>query len=471
MAMLHFLLNNREVRTEAASGSTVLDFIRHQQRLLGTKIGCREGDCGACTVLIGDLRGETLEYRSMTSCLMPLGNAHGKHIVTIEGLNLEGLSPVQEAIVAEGGTQCGFCTVGFVVSLTGFCASRRGRSHQDAVASMDGNICRCTGYKSLERAAARVSQRLLQKPEEETFAWLVDQGFLPDYFRTIGTQLRNLINHLEEPLQNFDPALKVLAGGTDLLVQQPETLAEAPVFLAGNRAPKGIQMETHSITIGGATPTEWLRESAELGQRIPRLKAYMDLVSSTPIRNMATVAGNFANASPIGDLSIMFLAMNASLSLRSGSGIRQIPLRDFFLDYKRLAKNDDELIENLVLPISHQSFHFHFEKVCKRRFLDIASVNSAMGVWLDGPVIRHAAIAAGGVAPIPKYLPQTSALLAGKTLCPELVEEVLSAADQEIAPISDVRGSAAYKRLQLKHQLIAHFLEIFPDSLRWEAVV
>ncbi len=142
--MIRFILNDRAVQTDLPSGSTVLDFVRYHKRLTGTKIGCREGDCGACTVLVGDLENGKLVYRSMTSCLMPLGNAAGKHIVSVEGVNMEKLSPVQQAMVDTNGTQCGFCTIGFVMSLTGFVLNENAKQYEQAIAAIDGNICRCT---------------------------------------------------------------------------------------------------------------------------------------------------------------------------------------------------------------------------------------------------------------------------------------------------------------------------------------
>ena len=152
--MIQFILNNTNLSTALPAGMTLLDFIRYERNLFGTKIGCREGDCGACTILVGQLKNGEIDYRSATSCLMPLGNAHGKHIVTVEGINFPGLSPVQQAMSDEGATQCGFCTPGFVVSLTGFCMQKR---NKDVVSAIDGNICRCTGYKSIERAAMNIA--------------------------------------------------------------------------------------------------------------------------------------------------------------------------------------------------------------------------------------------------------------------------------------------------------------------------
>src|SRR6476620_6220793 len=166
--MIELILNDRKISTDLSPGTTVLDFVRYRENLKGTKIGCREGDCGACTILVGELVGDDVRYRSMTSCLMPLANAAGKHVVTVEGINpTDGsLSPVQQAMVDESGTQCGFCTVGFVMSLTGFCIDDTPKTIESAVSAIDGNICRCTGYKSLERAASRLSELVSQTPTD-----------------------------------------------------------------------------------------------------------------------------------------------------------------------------------------------------------------------------------------------------------------------------------------------------------------
>src|SRR6185503_17427646 len=179
--MLRFILNSQDIETDLSPGSTVLDFVRYRQNLKGTKIGCREGDCGACTVLVGELIDGTVRYRTMTSCLMPLANAAGKHIVTVEGINpTDGsLTPVQQAMVDDNGTQCGFCTVGFVMSLTGFCVDDTPKTPEMAVSAVDGNICRCTGYKSIERAVCKISAQLTANSKQ----------FAPGYFSEIANRL------------------------------------------------------------------------------------------------------------------------------------------------------------------------------------------------------------------------------------------------------------------------------------------
>ena len=172
--MIHFLLNEKEISSSLPPGMLLLDFIRYNQHLMGTKIGCREGDCGACTVLVGEIKDDQLHYYSATCCLMPLGNAHGKHIVTIEGINvqpgkpgIQELNPIQQAMADEGATQCGFCTPGFVISLAGFCLNASEPDYKRAIAAIDGNICRCTGYKSIQRAAMRIVSLMQERKSEE----------------------------------------------------------------------------------------------------------------------------------------------------------------------------------------------------------------------------------------------------------------------------------------------------------------
>lgn len=186
--MIQFILNDENISTDLPAGTTVLDFVRYYKNLKGTKIGCREGDCGACTILVGELQDKKVRYRTMTSCLMPLANASGKHIVTVEGINPDdgSLTPVQQAMVDESGTQCGFCTVGFVMSLTGFCIDDTEKTTEMAVSAVDGNICRCTGYKSIERAAAKVCDAVSAGRGDTA-------TYVPPYFEDMSKRLEAII--------------------------------------------------------------------------------------------------------------------------------------------------------------------------------------------------------------------------------------------------------------------------------------
>ncbi len=469
---LRFMLNDQEIHTDMPAGAAMLDFIRSEKKLVGTKIGCREGDCGACTVLVGELRGGFPAYRTMTSCLMPLGNAAGKHIVTIEGLNRKELTPVQRAIVHEGATQCGFCTVGFVVSLTGFCMDGKEVSRERAMAAMDGNICRCTGYKSLERAAATIADALADRDDRDPLAWLVAHGFLPDYFNQITPRLIALQDTLPPPGAPSGTGALKIGGGTDLFVQRADTLPDTQTELLFDRAClREIREHADRVHIGGSVTVEDLRSSPLFNSLFPELNRFLKLVSSTPIRNMASVAGNLVNASPIGDMTIFFLALDAEVRLARGLSVRQIPLRHFYKAYKELEMEPDELLETIVFKKPGPNSRFNFEKVSKRTHLDIASVNSAMMLEVTDGRITAAALSAGGVAPIPLFLRETSAWLIGKPIEVTTAAEAGRFAQTEISPISDVRGSATYKSLLLRRLVYAHFLECFPEYADLEALV
>jgi xanthine dehydrogenase small subunit len=443
---------------------------------MGTKIGCREGDCGACAILAGEIKNGELFYQSMTCCLMPLGNAHGKHIVTIEGINfpnkrmgVDGLNPVQQAMANEGATQCGFCTPGFVVSLAGFCLSNKEPTQKNAIAAIDGNICRCTGYKSIERAAGKVATLLQNRNGEDPTLFASRQKILPPYFATIKSKLGSLMaNGLENPhSQRTIDSIDIVGGGTDLYVQKHDEMSHAEIrFFFDDPQLKGIKKEGNKCILGPSTTVTDLKESQVIKEHFPAFDRYAKLVSSTPIRNMATIAGNFINASPIGDFTIFFLALDAEVVLKKPSqnenGPRAVPLRKFFKGYKHLDKTPGEYIEEIHFELPARNTLFHFEKVSKRTHLDIASVNSAVCLRMKGDIIETAGLSAGGVAPIPLFLEKTCGHLKGKTVSEDLVQEVIEIAQTEISPISDARGTIEYKSLLLGQLIKAHFLQLFP---------
>lgn len=446
----------------------ILDFIRYHQYLTGTKIGCREGDCGACMVLVGEIAGGKLQYESMTSCLLPLGNIHGKHIVTVEGLNIEGLNAIQQAMADEGATQCGFCTPGFVVSLAGFCLSDKEITPGSAVAAIDGNICRCTGYKSIERAAGKVTEILEERNGEDVTAFITKKKILPEYFTGIQERLLSLKT---TPLatrnyERSEATLALVGGGTDLYVQKHEEMTNAPISFVFDRPElSDIRKEGNKCIIGASTTVSDLKNSPLINEIFPAFQRYAKLVSSTAIRNMATIAGNFINASPIGDLTIFFLALDAQVELQTSSEegeLRTLPLRNLYKGYKTLDKKPEEFIRTIWFELPGAEMFFHFEKVSKRTHLDIASVNSAIQLKMKGDIIEQAGISAGGVGPVPMFLKKTSAYLEGKNITEELVQEAIAIMKTEISPISDARGAKEYKTLLLGQLIKAHFMELFP---------
>ena len=459
----HFFLNEREVRTTEYPGMPVLDYLRKRERLMGTKEGCREGDCGACTVLVGELSGEGVVYKPVTSCLLPLGALHGKHLVTIEGLNMPHLSPVQQAIVDEGATQCGFCTPGIVVSLTGYLLEDFGEITKAGVKEhLSGHLCRCTGYRSLKQVAGHIKKA---GDCHKGIGFLVDHGMLPAYFLKIPDRLRSIHEiSIHKPDEIPDV---VVAGGTDLYPQNGERMADARVcFLSGRPDMKGIHKRDGYLHIGALTTFEEFARHAGTAKIIPRIREYMPHIASLQIRNRATIGGNIINASPVGDLTILLLALEALLVLKEGEKGRTVPITSFYQGYKLLDKTPGEILIKILVPEPDSGAMINFEKVSKRKYLDVASVNSAMRVHCEDGVIREMGLAMGGVAPVPLFMKATCQYLLGKRVSAKAIQGAFPILQQEIAPIDDVRGSADYKRLLVRQLCIAHFTQIFPEKVK-----
>ena len=462
-----FILNDREVETAAPAGLLVLDFLRNSERLTGTKEGCKEGDCGACAILLGELEGDAVRYQPVTSCLVPLAEVHGKHVVTIEGCNLAGLNPVQEAIVEFGGTQCGFCTPGIVVSLHGLLLDHaKGLSLDDVKYALSGHLCRCTGYRSLKDCAATLERdlgsRLHANGSASRVPALTAAGALPEYFTTIPERLRALRASSSAPATHAADEL-LIAGGTDLYVQQGETIPERRVAVLGQRPElKGIRRAGGEFRIGALTTFEEFGTHPAVIGAIPAIGAFNHLIASWQIRNRATLAGNIVNASPIGDFTALLLALDARVVLEEGGTRRSVHLKEFYRGYKQIDLRPGELLTEVAFA-DPTAARVNFEKVSKRTCLDIASVNSACSIRCTGDTIGEAHFSLGGVAPVPLYLRETSRALRGRALDLETAWEAVRVSQQEIAPISDVRGSAEYKRLLARQLLIAHFVTLFPD--------
>ncbi len=461
--MIKFILNETLVETDVRPTTVLLDFIRKEKKLTGTKEGCREGDCGACTVLLGVLKDDDVKYKSVNSCLVPLGDVNGCHVFTVEGINNGKLSPIQEAMVDQGGTQCGFCTPGFVISMTGYFLNNKKPEFNDAVEALGGNVCRCTGYGGIKRAVGNAltvfeTERIKKKSHLET---LIELGFIPAYFENIKTRLSQIRNSNKRSGKKVST---VVSGGTDLYVQKWESLVRNNAnLISSDRKIYGIEVLKHQIKLGAATTIEEIRTSPVIQKYFPGLSEQLKLFGSLPIRNRATVGGNIVNASPIGDFTNILIALDAELHLK-GMTRRSIFLRDFYKGYKVLNKRKDELIESITFPIPPKNFRFNFEKVSKRTYLDIASVNSTLACIYSRGRITCVGLSAGGVAPVPLFLKRASEFMNGKDVTAENIIYAADVAMKEIFPISDARGSAEYKRLLLRQLIYAHFLKLFPDK-------
>jgi len=490
-----FLANDRIVDAGSRRAAPALDFIRDELGLKGAKEGCREGDCGACSVLVGTrLPGGGAEYRAVPSCLLALGELEGRHLVTIEGLasaakgapgSVEGLTPVMKALLEENGSQCGFCSPGVVISLTGWLLSAGQVDIEGALTAVEGNLCRCTGYGAIRRAAARLAKEFAGLPasREARLAALEKAGVVPPslgqfsrgelFEASAGGAAPGGASGAGVPAQG----LTVLGGGTDFFVRNPdpeagfeaELLDLRPVY---SRIDRTTRDGAAVLEVGAAVTVHDFFTSTEVRALVPGIGAFEGEMASSLIRGRATLGGNVANASPIADMTAILIALDAELVVekRADGSRRTLPLARFFLGYKKLDLAAGELIAGfrIPMPAPGSTPRFNFEKVAKRRHLDIASVNSAALILTEGggskPHIASAAISAGGVAATPLLLSRTSAFLAGRTADAATAREAAAIAVSEIAPISDVRGSAEYRKRLLERLVLGHFIRLFPES-------
>ncbi|HUX40273.1 MAG TPA: FAD binding domain-containing protein [Rectinemataceae bacterium] len=482
MSMARILVNAALVETEAPEGRPLLDFVREELGLRGTKEGCREGDCGACAVIIGEFHEGKPRYRAHPSCLAFVGELEGRHLVTIEGLaaaaeerGLEmGLTPVMKALLEENGSQCGFCSPGFVTSLTAWLLEGSDLSEEGAVKAIDGNLCRCTGYASIRRAARLLIAEFsnLSPDPIERIARLVERGVVPAstlaFASSEASAARSSANAPDgssHPVSHAAGGIPV-GGGSDLAIKNPSAVfAARPRFLRNEESLNRITREGENVIVGAATSVRDFFGSPLVREAVPGIGGFESRFASTLVRNRATVGGNVANASPIADLTPILLALGAEIRIVGPTGIRVTRLDGFFMGYRSIDLRDGEIIAAFVIPRLAKNDRFNFEKLSKRENLDIATVNTA--AWFkiagDSTTIVDTRISAGGVAPIPLILRKTSDYLRGKSL---VIDVALGAADlaaKEVRPIGDVRGSASYRGEGLRRLILAHFAALRPE--------
>lgn len=456
--MLSFILNQRPVTTDERPGMVLLEFVRDVTCLSGTKDACREGECGACTVLVGSRQADgSVAYKACASCLLPIGDVDGCHIVTVEGLIGEPLTLAQKLIVENSASQCGFCTPGIVLSLTGFCLGSKTLSYDDAINALDGNICRCTGYVSIRNAARALCEALAKTAiaPEKRLGPLIAAGVVPEYFRDIPARLARIEAAPDKACKDA----VLVAGGTDLFVQKPEQLMESDLcFLSKRRDLDYVRVEDGRLRAGGAVTIEDFRNAAPVREHFPGLREDLLLHSSTILRNKATLAGNIVNASPIGDAAIILLALDASLVLTAADGAkREVPLAKFYLGYKKTDLACGELVSEIAIPLLPAGARYHFEKVSNRATLDIAAVNTALRVTTGpGGAITGLILSVGGIGPTPLLVGGLEAFY-GRKPDAATADAIARAAEAAARPIDDIRGSAAYKKLLAGQLVRAHF--------------
>ena len=441
-----FLLNGTPVRIEGeAPTRTLLDWLRGRG-LVGTKEGCNEGDCGACTVMVTDAAGS----KALNACILFLPQLHGKAVRTVEGIaGPKGeMHPVQEAMVTHHGSQCGFCTPGFVVSMA--VAHLNGdRAHDDALA---GNLCRCTGYAPIVRAAEAAAGEAV--PDWMTADRAALAGFAADeadVFRPADSDAL-----AEWYVENPDAVL--VAGATDVGLWVTKQLRELqPVaFLGGIEDLKGIEAQGGQLHVGAGVTIAALREAVL--DRLPSFAEMLRRYASVQVRNAATIGGNIANGSPIGDGPPALIALGATLHLRRGDEMRSLPLEDFFLEYRKQDRKPGEFVAGVSFPERADSLRCY--KISKRFDQDISAVCGCFNVTVkDGRVVL-ARIAFGGMAGVPKRASAAEAALVGKAWTEAVVEAAAEAMAGDFAPMSDMRASSGYRMLTAQNLLRRYFHDL-----------
>lgn len=468
---IRFILNGEDVALgTVAPDQTLLDWLRLDRSLRGTKEGCAEGDCGACTVLVGRLAGGTLVYESVNACIRFLGSLDSTHVVTVEHLRGEAgkLHPVQQAMVDFHGSQCGFCTPGFVMSL--YALWMRSPEPSDAAIekALQGNLCRCTGYEAIMRAARAISSygKAAKDPlAAERKAVTAKLEAIKDGSRIeIGSGNKRLIvpanaDDLASVLVK-EPGATIVAGSTDVglwVTKHMRDIAPA-VFISNLDGLCGISEDKDVISIGaGVTYSEAF---STLAKRIPALGPLFDRIGGDQVRNMGTIGGNIANGSPIGDTPPPLIALGARLTMRRRDKRRTIPLEDFFIAYGRQDRQPGEFVEAVHVPVPAGETKFAVYKITKRRDEDITAALGAFFLKLaeDGTV-ADVRIAYGGMAATPKRAFGVEKALLGRPWTEATVEAAMAAYAGDFTPLTDMRASAEYRALAARNLLLRFFAE------------
>ncbi|MDP9839520.1 xanthine dehydrogenase small subunit [Neorhizobium huautlense] len=470
---IRFILNAEEVvLSDFSPTETLLDYLRLRRRLTGTKEGCAEGDCGACTVLVGRLVEGRLIYETINACIRFVGSLHATHVVTVEHLAAKDgtLHPVQQAMVDCHGSQCGFCTPGFVMSLYGLWLSNAEPDRSEIELALQGNLCRCTGYEPIVKAAELVSQTrpsaLFDPLERDRAEIMAKLWALKSSSETIVIEkdgARSIIPGSVEALAGAlaqTPQATIVAGATDvgLWVTKQMRRLDPVIFINHLVELQQTEVDEDGITFGAGVT--YAQAFEILLMEIPALSDLIDRIGGAQVRNAGTIGGNIANGSPIGDTPPPLIALGASVTLRSLDGTRTLPLEDFFIAYGKQDRLPGEFLEKILVPKPHEDAFFSVHKISKRRDEDISALCGAFYLMLDSAGhVAEIRIAFGGMAATPKRARAVEAMLLGQPWRWGTVSQASLAFDEDYQPLTDWRASAEYRSLTAKNLLTRFFLE------------
>jgi xanthine dehydrogenase small subunit len=499
---IRFVLDDEVVELgPTAPTRTVLQVLREDLGRVGTKEGCAEGDCGACTVVLAEADGDRVRCRAVNSCIQFAPTLDGTALITVESLKRSRgakalhsvqapfhsvqapLHSVQAAMVNDHGSQCGFCTPGFVMSLFALYKTNPAPSRTEVNDALSGNLCRCTGYRPIVDAARDMYRLAAQIPAAE-HDWLsapagVDAAAAREGERALAARLHGLarqrgalfvhpagrliapvtLDELAEAREAW-PEARVLAGGTDvgLWVTKLHRPLKDIIYVGKVAELACIRTSADHIEIGAAATVEQARPV--LVEAFPDLDELLRRYGSPPIRNAATLGGNVANGSPIGDSMPAFIALGATVLLRRGRARREMPMEEFFVGYQKNALQAGEFLEAIRVPRLQPGAHFRTYKISKRFDQDISAVCGAFTVTLDGGHVSSARLAWGGLAAVPKRAYAAEAALTGQRWALETLERCGQQLAEDFTPLTDMRASAAYRMRVAQNLLRKFFLEV-----------
>ncbi|MEP5730282.1 MAG: xanthine dehydrogenase small subunit [Sulfitobacter sp.] len=444
-----FLLNGETVAlTGASPTTTLLDWLRDERHLTGTKEGCNEGDCGACTVMVTDSSGS----RALNGCILFLPQVAGKHVTTVEGLSHPDgtLHPAQQAMIDQHGSQCGFCTPGFVVSM----ATAHLNGAKDHDIQLAGNLCRCTGYAPIIRAADDTAR----KPVPDHLLFLAKNTVAQPSPQSISLQSRHIQPQSSDDLAKWYveyPDATLIAGATDIGLWVTKHFRDLgpTAFLNGCNDLKGITQTDNDIRIGAMTTLT----NVEAALR-PHYPSFSDMIlryGSVQVRNAATLGGNIANGSPIGDSPPALIALGATLHLRQGDKRRSLPIEDFFIDYGKQDRKPGEFVEAVYLPKSPDTLRCY--KLSKRFDQDISAVCGCLNITVRNNIIQAARLAYGGMAGTPKRARAAETALINHPFTETTMRRAMRALKDDFQPLSDMRASASYRTQSAQNMLLRYF--------------